>query len=159
MSEAAGPAVRAAADAVVAARALAPRVRELAPEIERERRLPSAVVEALRAAGLFHLLTPRSLGGLEGDPVTAARVVDELASADASVGWCVMLGHQSCGFAGFVPEAEARAIWGDGGIVAGVARPIGRATPVREPAEGYVASGAGRSRAGAATQRGSPRSA
>lgn len=140
MSEAVGPAVG-VAEPLSAARALGPRIRELAPEIERERRLPQALVDELLKAGLFHLLLPRSLGGPEGDPVTAARVVEEVASADASAGWCVMLAHQTSSFAGFVLESEARAIWGGGGIVAGTARPIGRATPAREQVDGYIVSG------------------
>ena len=41
-----------------------------------------------------------------------------------------MLAAQSCGFAGFMPAEDSRAIWGSGGIVAGTARPIGRAVAV-----------------------------
>src|SRR5688572_31458411 len=54
---------------------------------ERNRRLAPQVVDALRAAGLFRLFTPRGLGGRELDPVTFARVVEEVSSFDSAAGW------------------------------------------------------------------------
>jgi alkylation response protein AidB-like acyl-CoA dehydrogenase len=53
-----------------AAREIAPIVRAHADEAERNRRLSTEVVDALRQAGLTRMTTPRSLGGLETDPVT-----------------------------------------------------------------------------------------
>ena len=128
-------------DPVEAARALAPRIREAGPAIEAERRLPTDLVEAMRSAGLFHIGVPRSVGGLECDPMMQSRVVDELAYVDGSVGWCVMLATQSASFAAFIDEAEARQLWAGGGIVAGTARPIGRAVATTEPSEGFTVSG------------------
>ncbi len=114
-------------DPVAVARELTPRIRELAPRIERERRLPQELVDDLVAAGLMHLLIPKSYGGHEVDPVTAARAVEEVALADGSAGWCVMLAAQSGSFAGLTLPETAREVWGGGAIVAGAARPIGRA--------------------------------
>ncbi len=128
-------------DPVEAARSLAPRIRAAAPAIEEERQLPADLVAEMREAGLFHMLVPQSLGGLEANPVDAARAVEEVAAADGSAGWCVMLAGQSAGFSGLLPELAAQEIFADGGIVAGTARPIGRATPVTDPAPGYVVSG------------------
>ena len=39
-----------------------------------------------------------------------------------------MIASQNLAFAGFLPEADVKAIWGNGGIVCGTARPIGRVT-------------------------------
>jgi alkylation response protein AidB-like acyl-CoA dehydrogenase len=121
-----------------AARALAPRLRSLADEIERERRLPSEAVEALRGAGLFHLTVPRDLNGLQVEPVLLLQVIEEVAAADGSAGWCVMIATQNGALAGFMDRAAAEATVGSGGIFAGVARPIGRAVP-RDG--GFVVSG------------------
>ncbi|HRC62860.1 MAG TPA: acyl-CoA dehydrogenase family protein, partial [Dehalococcoidia bacterium] len=92
-------------DPVEAARSLQPSIREAADRIEELRRLPPDLVEAMRSAGLFHMLIPQSIGGKEADPVAAARAVEEVAYADGSAGWCVMLAAQSTGFAGLMPEA------------------------------------------------------
>lgn len=130
-----------AEDPLGAARALAGIIREAAPAIERERRVPLDIIDALRDAGLFHMLIPRSLGGAEVDPVLACQVVEEIAAADASTGWVVMLAMQSNGFAGLMDEFHALEVWGNGGIVAGTARPIGRAVAVEAPEPGYYVSG------------------
>src|SRR6185436_5904580 len=52
------------------ARGLAPQIAAAADEIERQRRLPDALMTALHEAGLFRMLLPRSLGGAELDPPT-----------------------------------------------------------------------------------------
>jgi alkylation response protein AidB-like acyl-CoA dehydrogenase len=53
---------------------------------ERERRLARPVIDALRAAGLFRLFTPRALGGLEIDPVNFARVVEQVSTTGSTRG-------------------------------------------------------------------------
>lgn len=118
---------------------LAPTIRAYGNQIEQERRLPAAVVEMLARAGFFRMAVPRAFGGLETDPVTMARVVEELSAADGSVGWCVSLAYQLGGALAFLPERAAREIFSSPEIVfAGVARPIGRAVPVDG---GYRVSG------------------
>src|SRR5256884_1291775 len=58
-------------------------------ELEREQRLPKALVEELQAAGFYRLVMPRELGGLQADPLTYVRIVELLAEAVGSVGWNV----------------------------------------------------------------------
>src|SRR5256886_11256128 len=56
-------------------------------ELEREQRLPKALVEDLHRAGFYNLVMPRELGGLQADPLTYVRVVELLAEGAGSVGW------------------------------------------------------------------------
>ena len=74
---------------VQAALALRPTLRALRDEIEREQRLPKALVEQFHAAGFYNLVIPRELGGLQADPLTYLRVVEVLAESVGSAGWNV----------------------------------------------------------------------
>jgi indole-3-acetate monooxygenase len=121
-----------------AARDLAPLLRSLAGRTERERALPAEAVEAMRRAGLFHLTVPRELNGVQADPATLLDVIESVAAADGSAGWCAMIAAQNATISGFLDRAAAIEVFGGGGIVAGVARPIGRAV---SRAGGYVISG------------------
>ena len=69
------------------AAALRPVIRGYHEEIEREQRLPQALVEQLHAAGFYRLVIPRELGGLQADPLTYLRVVELLSEGAGSVGW------------------------------------------------------------------------
>ena len=72
---------------VAAARDVGSLIAKHVETTERNRRLAPPVTDALRAAGLFRLFTPRALGGLEVDPVTFARVVEEVSTFDSAAGW------------------------------------------------------------------------
>src|ERR1700722_17742736 len=72
---------------VRAAAALRPVLRHYHEEIEREQHLPQALVEQLHAAGFYRMVIPRSLGGLQVDPLTYLRVAELLAEGAGSVGW------------------------------------------------------------------------
>ena len=72
---------------VEAVEAIAPVIREHAAEAEAARRLSPAVMDALRGAGLFRMLLPRSLGGLEVDMATYARAVEAVSRHDSAAGW------------------------------------------------------------------------
>ena len=62
-------------------------LREYHDEIEREQRMPPALVEQLREAGFYKMVIPRALGGLQVDTLTYLRVVELLAEGAGSVGW------------------------------------------------------------------------
>src|ERR1043166_8127917 len=74
---------------VQAAAALRPVIRAYHDELEREQRLPKALVERFHAAGFYRLVRPRELGGLQADPLTYLRVIELLAEGIGSVGWNV----------------------------------------------------------------------
>jgi alkylation response protein AidB-like acyl-CoA dehydrogenase len=76
-------------DLVAAAARIAPFLAANAARIDAARELPQEALEAMHAAGLFRLLLPRSVGGLELDPLSYNRVVEEIAAGDASAGWCM----------------------------------------------------------------------
>ena len=63
---------------VQAADVLKPTLRHYQGDIEREQRLSPELVEQMHAAGFYRLLLPRSLGGLQADPLTYIRVVELL---------------------------------------------------------------------------------
>lgn len=131
-----------AADAealVQRARELGPPITAAADRIEAEGALPPELLDELHEAGVFRMFLPASVGGLEADPITCGRVVEELARADGSVGWCAMIAWQCAMAVGFMPEAEAREVYGSPrAVAAAVARATGTATPVEG---GYCIAG------------------
>jgi indole-3-acetate monooxygenase len=84
-----------------------------ADAIERGRRLTEPVVDALHEARVFRMLYPRSVGGDEVEPATYIEVVEELARADGSVGWCVSIANSIGLFAPYLQPAAACAVFGD----------------------------------------------
>jgi indole-3-acetate monooxygenase len=72
---------------VIALRAV---IQAASDELEQERRLPKPIADALKKAGVFGMAMPGTWGGPELDPATQFRVVEALAMADGSVGWCAM---------------------------------------------------------------------
>jgi alkylation response protein AidB-like acyl-CoA dehydrogenase len=92
---------------------LTPMIRNECREVDRTRQIPTVVVNALRDAGVFRMLTPRALGGAESDPLSFLRVVDEVAYADGSAGWCTMIGGCYATFGGMLPSRGALEVFGD----------------------------------------------
>lgn len=91
MTYAAGPAEPTDSPILHATIALGPEIRAAGEEIDRARRIPMSIVEALRQAGVFGMPMPRAWGGPELDPLTQFRVLEALAMAEGSVAWCVMI--------------------------------------------------------------------
>lgn len=122
------------------ARALAPVIRECRDEMERARRLPGALVDAMAAAGVFAAYVPRELGGLEIRPRAFLEMVEAIAREDGSAGWNAAI----CGVSGVylsrLDPTEAREVL-DGGFhgVAGSFNPAQGRMAGRDG--GYVVSG------------------
>jgi alkylation response protein AidB-like acyl-CoA dehydrogenase len=91
------------------ARAMTPAIAARSGEIEELRRLPEDLVAELRAAGFFRMGRSRAKGGPQMTLVQHLEVIEVLAEADPSVGWCVKIGTDSGLIAEFLPpEASAR---------------------------------------------------
>jgi alkylation response protein AidB-like acyl-CoA dehydrogenase len=96
------------------ARSLEPIIRQYADTGERERRLAGPVLQAMREAGLFRMFTPRTLGGIEADPVTVARVAEEIASFDSAAGWALQAGNTGAWWSGRFSEEGIAEVFADG---------------------------------------------
>ena len=127
-------------DMVAAAKALRPQIIAARDEMDRNRRLPSSLVSAMDEAGLFRTYMPKSLGGYELDPVTAFQVIEEVAKADGSAGWCCFIAGSLSLFTGWLEIPVAREMFGTPPTLrgAGSFRPLGTARMVDG---GYVANG------------------
>ena len=109
------------------------------------RTLPPDTVATLRSLGLFWLKTPAEFGGTPLTPLEFCDVLEELAFADVSTAWAMMIGNGCAGMAGgWLPDEGARRVFGANGapgslpLVAGQpqARGVGRPVP-----GGFVVSG------------------
>ena len=107
---------------------LIPRIRAAGEEIEAARRLPPAIAEMMRSAGVFAMAVPHAWGGPELDPISQFRVIETLGMADGSVGWCAMIGCDTGYVTGFLDQNIARKMYPDFSVATGAAAtPTGRA--------------------------------
>ncbi len=139
MTHAAGEATADDSPVLHAAIGLAKQIRAASEEIERGRRIPPAIAAPMKDAGVFGMAMPRVWGGPELDPLTQFRVIEALAMADGSVGWCAMIGCDGGYITAFLDQDIARAMYPDPLVATGAAgTTTGRA--VRVPG-GYRVSG------------------
>src|SRR5271165_1128735 len=89
-----------------------PVIRAHTADAERERRLPDAVADAMRAHGLNRMMRPRALGGLEADPITAFQVIEEISRIDSAAGWNLQLTSAVDAFGAWFPDDGAKEIFG-----------------------------------------------
>lgn len=114
--------------ALDSARALKARIAARADEMEAARRLPADLAAEMAKAGLFRIATPRSLGGDELPPAEIVRVIEAVAEADASAGWCVMIGSTTTVSLAYLPHDVAAGMVADPDMITGgVFAPMGKA--------------------------------
>jgi alkylation response protein AidB-like acyl-CoA dehydrogenase len=106
----AGPYTQAAL--LEAARSLAPRIAAASDRFDTDRRLPDSLVTAIKGAGLYRMLVPRSVGGAELNLREFSEVIEELARHDGSVAWTVSQNSGICRMAGCLPEEGRREVFG-----------------------------------------------
>ena len=119
------------ADALTAAplfeavRALRPLILEHADVAERDSHYAQPVIDAMRDAGVYRALIPRALGGGEITASDLLASLEELARADASIGWLAMIGSTSGLASAYIDPTLARELFTEQTIAAGVVAPRG----------------------------------
>lgn len=109
-----------------------PILREHAAEAESRRRLSDAAAAAMKEAGLYRMWIPRAYGGLEVDPMTEHRVLEEVARIDSAAGWNLALSVGTAPFAVFLDERGAAEVYAGGdAVLASPLFPPGEAVPVQ----------------------------
>jgi alkylation response protein AidB-like acyl-CoA dehydrogenase len=123
---------RAAATPLDIARALAPRIRARAAEIEAARQLPHDLVMEIANARLFKVALSEDEGGLGADILTTLQVIEEVARADGSTGWCLAMGINTFRQSAQLEPGVRRTLFHSDpvGVSAGSANPRGRAIAV-----------------------------
>lgn len=115
-----GPAILAKAGEI------GPLLRKCASEGEVARRLTKPVVDALRSTGVFRMAMPKAWGGPELDICSQIEIIEVLSRADASAGWCAMIGSDSGYYSGYIDDATARSLYPDlDAVTAGWIAPAG----------------------------------
>jgi indole-3-acetate monooxygenase len=108
---------------------LAVHIQSLSSEMEASRRVPTELVESLRAIGVFRMFVPRSHGGLELDFTDGIEIIQALARIDGSVGWVAAISSGVSMFATFLPVEMYDRIYKNGPdvISVGSLKPGGKA--------------------------------
>ena len=123
------------------------RVTEIGPILQQytqeervNRRLSKSVIDTLRQAGLFRLYLPKSLGGIEADPLTTARITEEVAHYNTAAGWTLMVANTSNWWSRNLTDEGIKKIYANGPdtFIAGAFHPPMKATRVKD---GYIING------------------
>ncbi len=93
---------------------LGPLIKEHSAAGERNRRVPAAVIQAMKDVGLVRMMTPKSLGGLELDLVTSARVFEEVARFDSAASWILQAANSGDFYCARLPDIGAEEIYANG---------------------------------------------
>lgn len=121
-------------------RALLPEIEARSDEIERDARVPMDLLDKLEQAGAFRICLPAIFGGEELDIAGAAQVIEEVASADASTAWHMMVAAGSQVITSRLPLESLQEYYANGPDTwpKAAAAPKGIAVPVEG---GYRLSG------------------
>jgi alkylation response protein AidB-like acyl-CoA dehydrogenase len=125
---------------IESAREIAPIIQEHKEETERNRRLSRPVLNALRETGLLRMMTPKSLGGLETDPMTRALVVEEISRHDSAAGWTLENPLDWAFFCSRLPDDGVEEIYSRGADIL-IAAQFGRPLNATSTEGGYRISG------------------
>lgn len=120
------------AELVGRAREIVPVLARHAARTEEGRRVVEENISLIDEAGLFSIMRPARLGGLQTDMRTMLEVSRELARGCGSTSWATTLMNVCAFFAGLFPDRAQRDVWEDspGNRIAGVLAPTGEATRI-----------------------------
>jgi alkylation response protein AidB-like acyl-CoA dehydrogenase len=124
-------------------RKIGPALKANVEEGERLRRLPQGSLDALSSSGLLTMLTPKTMGGLEVDPISWATVIEEAVKFDPAAAWTLTNPLIWAFFCSRLPDQGAAELLGDDprALFAASITPPMKAEPVEG---GYRISGDGR---------------
>lgn len=101
---------------------------ERADEVEKARRVPRDLSERMAAAGFYRMGAPLAVGGLESPPAVGSKVIETLATGDASCAWVGFIGMTSSTVLSALPEAAAKEVFATPGtLITGVFAPTATA--------------------------------
>ena len=114
------------------AREIGPALTEFVEEDEMNRRPSAQVFSILREAGFLRLFLPKSLGGFEIDPLTMAKLSEEISRHNSAAGWLMMVSNTSTWWCNRLSEKGVEEIFKNGPdtFIAGAFHPPMKATPV-----------------------------
>lgn len=115
------------------AKLLAPLLKSKGEENDAKGRLSDEVVAAMREAGFFSLMVPKSVGGMESNPVQVLSVIEAICNLDGATGWVMMASNvATASAAAFLSDAGFDKVFGGSRpIVAGAGAPTGKAEVVK----------------------------
>lgn len=122
-------------------RQITPEIAKRSAEIENGQNVPADLIDKLADAGAFRMFVPREYGGEEMSLLDAMAVIEEVAGADASAGWNVMIGADFAPvFGRFSRKVLDEEIYpdGPGTLARGAFAPKGVAIPTDG---GYIVKG------------------
>lgn len=119
------------------AMALAPRLRERAPQAERLRRLPAQSVADLKEAGVFKVLRSRRHGGAQASLGEFVDIVAAIGKGCGASAWCAGVANAHNWLLGIFPErSQDEVVSGNPDAI--IAAVIGARGKARRTADGFV---------------------
>ncbi|MGB6568798.1 MAG: acyl-CoA dehydrogenase family protein, partial [Xanthobacteraceae bacterium] len=100
------------AELVARARELAPLLRKNAAAGEANRRVEEESIQALRAAGLMRVCTPKRYGGWEMSTRAMLDISSAVAEGDGGAGWVVNLNNICCWLTSLYPVKAQDEVFG-----------------------------------------------
>lgn len=120
-------------DMIGRARAIAPLLRERAPEAQAGRRVPQATIADYHETGLIRIAQPKRYGGFEMGWDVLCEISQILAEADGSQAWIQRIMADHAQMVSTFPAEAQEDVWGknDRALISAAFDPVGRATKTK----------------------------